>query len=104
MGSAKAHLSLVVDTQGEQVRCEFYIPDNKELFAALYSEREAIESDLDYELEWMELPGKKASRVKASLSMEVNNPEIWNTCHSWLLKAAEAFQAVFPAHIHRLGL
>jgi len=104
VGSAKARLSLVVDTQGEQVRCEFYIPDNKELFATLYSEREAIESDLDYELEWMELPGKKASRVKAALPMEVNNPEIWNTCHSWLLKAAEAFQAVFSAHIRRLGL
>ena len=100
IGSSKAHLSLVVDTQGEQIRCELYIPDCKELFSALYSGHESIEADLvDYELEWMELPGKKASRVKTSLSIDVNNPDLWDTCYTWLLKAAEAFQAIFSARI-----
>ena len=100
IGSSKAHLSLVVDTQGEQIRCELYIPDCKELFSALYSEHASIEADLvAYELEWMELPGKKASRVKASLSIDVNNPDLWDTCYAWLLKAAEAFQAIFSARI-----
>ncbi len=32
IGSSKSHLTLVVDTQSEQLRCEFYIPDSKPLF------------------------------------------------------------------------
>jgi len=103
IGSSKAHLSLVVDTQGEQIRCELYIPDSKDLFTALQSTRKAIDDELNYDLEWMELPGKKASRVRAVKSIDVNDPGTWERCFSWLLEAAQLFQSVFSAHIRKLG-
>ena len=102
IGVSKAYLSLVVDTQGEQLRCELYIPDNKDLFRLLLEKRGAIESSLGYELDWMELPGKKASRIKTALSIDVNDNVRWPECHGWLLTAAEKFEAVFGKQIRRL--
>ena len=103
IGSSKAHLSLIMDTRNEQIRCELYIPDNKELFAALQDRQKAIDEALDYELEWMELPGKKASRIKAARDMDVGDSEVWETCFEWLLRSAECFHAVFSPHIRELG-
>lgn len=102
-GVSKAHLSLIIDTRNEQIRCELYIPDCDELFAALASRQEKIEDELEYELEWMELPGKKASRIKAVLSMEVTNSDVWDECFKWLLTAAESFSEVFSRHGRELG-
>jgi Domain of unknown function (DUF4268) len=43
---------------------ELYIPDNKELSAKLPEQKNDIEKDLGEKAEWMELPGKKASRIR----------------------------------------
>ncbi len=99
IGSSKSHLSLIVDTQNDQIRCEFYIPDLKELFNALYAEKDIITSALDYELEWMELEGKKASRVKATYDIDVNDIENWEKCFEWLMNAAQSFQTVFGKRV-----
>ena len=53
IGSSKAHLALICDTQSNQLRCELYIPDDKELYRNLEEYKAAIESELDYSLEWM---------------------------------------------------
>jgi len=103
IGSSKAHLTLIMDTRNEQIRCELYIPDCKELFEALSAREKPIEDALDYELEWMELPGKKASRVKAALDMDVNDSDVWEKCFEWLVTSAESFVAVFAPHIRELG-
>lgn len=36
IGNSKSHLSLVIDADKEQIRCEFYIPDSKPLYEALF--------------------------------------------------------------------
>lgn len=102
-GSSKAHLSLIMDTRNEQIRCELYIPGCKELFGELSGRQEQIEAALDYDLEWMELPGKKASRIRAARPMDVGNSELWTEYFEWLLEAAQLFQSVFSPHIRELG-
>ena len=61
-----AHLSVTINTQDKTLGCELYVPREKKLFAALADRKEAIEKEFGEALEWMELPGKKASRIKVS--------------------------------------
>lgn len=104
IGVPKSYLSLIVDTQNDQIRCEFYIPDSKELFQALFEKKDIISGKLDYELEWMELEGKKASRIKAVHDIDVSNGENWEKCFIWLMNAAQSFQAVFGKTIKKIKI
>jgi len=95
IGNSKSHLVLVVDADNEQIRCEFYIPCSKPLFRALIAEKDAIELKLPYDLEWMELEGKEASRIRAVHAINVEDNGNWEACFKWFMEAAQQFQAVF---------
>ena len=102
VGDARAQLSLVTDTRDNKIRCEFYIPDNKELYTKLESYQSDIESMLDYKLEWMYLEGKKASRVKTTISADISKTEKWEEFFSWLLATSENFQKVFLSFLKKI--
>ena len=42
---------------------ELYINSNKDLFDKLYSERDEIESQLGFKMDWLRLDNAKASRI-----------------------------------------
>ena len=63
-----------------------------------------IESKLDRELEWMELEGKKASRVKTVSDIDVGNSDSWENCFLWLMNTAQDFQSVFAEQIKRIKI
>lgn len=98
IGSNDAHISLTINSRENLFAVEFYIPDNKELYARLFTQKDAIERDLDEKLEWMELPGKKASRVKVSLPGELSKRDQWDNYFFWMLNVAQKFKDVFPKY------
>ena len=102
VGDARAQLSLGTDTRNNKIRGEFYIPDNKELYTKLESYQSDIESMLDYKLEWMYLEGKKASRVKTTISADISKTEKWEEFFSWLLATSENFQKVFLSFLKKI--
>jgi len=105
IGNSKAHLSLVVDADNEQIRCELYIPDSKPLFNVLHENKDAIGTALHaYELEWMELEGKKASRVRALHEIDVGNDGNWEKSFQWLVDTARDFQSVFADQIKKMKI
>ena len=104
IGISNAHLTLVIDTQNNQLRCEFYIPDSKELYRELFLHKDTISSKLDYDLEWMELEGKKASRIRTTFDSEVDNTDNWEICFNWLLDSAKSFYAVFTPILKKIKL
>ncbi len=104
IGNSKSHLSLVVDADNEQIRCEFYIPDSKPLFNVLYDTKDAIESNLLHELEWMELEGKKASRIRTMHTIDVANNVNWEACFQWLMDTGHQFQMVFSDQLKKLKI
>ena len=104
IGYSKAYLSLVVDTKGNQLRCELYIPDSKELYQKLLQNKDDITNKLKYDLEWMELEGKKASRIKAVFDTEVDDSDNWETCFDWLMKSTQSFHAVFVPLFKKIKL
>ena len=56
-------------------------------------------NELGGAVEWMELPGKKASRIKVSLPGDFNAKDKWNDYFQWLLSEAEKFYKVFPKYL-----
>lgn len=104
IGNSKSHLSLVVDADNEQIRCEFYIPDSKPLFKALHEKKDSIESKLPYELEWMELEGKKASRIRTVHTIDVADNVNWEASFQWLMDTAQQFQAVFADQLKKMKI
>lgn len=105
IGNSKSHLSLVVDADNEQIRCEFYIPDSKPLFKLLHDSKEAIEAKLPaHELEWMELEGKKASRVRTVNGIDVGKNENWEKSFNWLMETAQEYQSVFAEQMKKMKI
>lgn len=98
-GFANAHITLTVNSQSEQMACEIYIPDSKQLFSALNEQKDTIESDLSEQLVWEELPEKKASRIKLITKGDLFNQGNWEQYHSWMLENVTKFQKVFGKFI-----
>lgn len=97
LGRSDCYLSLVVDSREDLVRCELYIPNSKDLYQILFSRKEEIEKQLGIpeQIEWMELPAKKASRIKATHSFQFRDPATWQTALAWLADVTIRFKKVF---------
>ena len=101
VGSSMAHVAVTVNTQDKTLGCELYIKREKRLFFALAANKEAIERECGEALEWMELPGKKASRIKVSRDADIDNEGDWDDYFKWLKQKAEKFRAIFPKYIRQ---
>ena len=102
LGFSEAHISLTVNIRDDLLGCEIYIPDSKELFYGLKKHKDKIEKELDFEVNWMDLPEKKASRIKVSKEANVSESEDWEEHFEWLKDVAERFQKVFSKYIKRI--
>ncbi len=102
IGSSHAHISLTLNSFDEAIRTELYIPDNKDVYHFLEERRDEVEKELGYKVEWMELPGKKASRIKVEFPGLIENTDEWEKYFAWLQEKAEQFQKVFSKHLKKL--
>lgn len=93
-GRSDSNIALTLKIREETAGCELYIPDSKQLYETLVLKRGEIESKLPYDLEWMELLGKKASRIKASKKISTA-PENWEETYQWLTEVARHFTTTF---------
>lgn len=99
IGSSGAHISLTINSREASFGTELYIPDDKELYQKLLTNKDKIESELSEKPEWMELPAKKASRIRILTSGNFDDPTKWEDTFEWLLNEAEKFHKVFPKYI-----
>src|SRR5262249_50998614 len=86
---------------------ELYAPNdvNKAAFKALYAQKENIEREIGEQLEWEELPGKKAIRIvvfkhDVDPADENQYPEI----NAWMLAKLQRFRDVFGPPVKALAL
>jgi hypothetical protein len=99
IGSSEAHIALTINSREGSFGAELYISDYKDLYHKLYQHKDEIETDFGEKLEWMELPGKKASRVIIRTTGEFEDESKWEQYFDWLLKKAEKLYRVFPKYI-----
>lgn len=59
IGSSLAHVSLTINTQKSEIKSQIWIADSKPLFDYLYDSKDEIESELGFELNWVDWIIKK---------------------------------------------
>ena len=95
IGRSDCHLSLTTHTTENQIGCELYIPNSKELYQTLESNKNEIEGELELSnLIWQELPKKKASRVRILKDFDISNSDR-EEAYSWLVETIFKFKKVF---------
>lgn len=99
IGTSQAHISLTTNSLEKRVAVEIHIPNNKQLFAGLFDDRESIEQQLGMTLDWRELPERKASRIVIEHRGDSADPEEQLELVQWMVATADAFSRVFPGFI-----
>lgn len=96
-GASNWHIALTLNSMTKQMSCEVYISENKDLFKKFETHKAEVEQHLGNDLQWMELPNKKASRIKQSAPFDLGQEDQWPEYFKWLLYRAESFRKTFGA-------
>jgi hypothetical protein len=100
LGTSEAHIGISLVNRDGIVVVELYINDNKELFDTLYSNKEAIEAQLGYNLIWDRLDGKKASRIKYYLpGLDFDNHANYEDLMNRIIDTAVMMRDIFKKYL-----
>jgi hypothetical protein len=107
IGGRGFHRNATISTDKERIGVELYAPNDvdKTAFHALYVQKDAIEKEFGEPLEWMELPGKKATRIVVYKSgVDPSDEKQYPELHAWMLAKMDRFKSVFAPRIKSLVL
>lgn len=96
-GRTDCHIALTINSQKKELACEIYISNSKETFVLFYNKKEEIDNIIN-DLEWMELPTKKASRIKKKTKGDFSKETKWIEYFEWLGETAVQFQETFTKY------
>lgn len=103
----RSHLTLNAATvrPKKQVRAELYISSDraKAFFHLLAAQKDEIERELGFALDWEELPAGQDSRISVSLDdADPENEADWTRQHEWLAKRLNEMHRVLAARVRAL--
>lgn len=99
LGSSAYHLDICTLKNRNAISVELYISDDKSIFQQLLRHKGEIESEIGLELDWRELPDKKASRIIIEKSVNLDNPGEWNLQFDWIIDMCIKFKSAFKKYI-----
>ena len=99
VGSSAYHISLLQLRKDKNIAVEWNITDDKEIYKILYSHKEEIEANMGMELDWRELPEKKASRILITHSAEFDNKDKWPEQFDWAMDVAMKMKKAFKKYL-----
>ncbi|MCF6464752.1 DUF4268 domain-containing protein [Clostridium sp. Cult2] len=96
-GSSEFHFSFLLNTVRNIITVECYIPNNKDLFHQFYSSKEKIENIIGIELDWRELPERKASRILVEKKVNLKDRNQWEKQFNWMREIGIKFYDAFKS-------
>lgn len=80
--------------------------ENKEIFDKLLSAQDTIESTFGGPLEWERLEGKRACRIRKTITTGGyrNQEEEWSAIHASMIDAMVRLEQAFKPHLNKLGI
>ena len=99
VGSSACHISINQVRKDNMIVVEWYITDDKELFHKFYSHKKDIEMEMGMELDWRELPDKKASRILISNLANFENRDSWTEQFEWAMDVALKMKKAFKKYM-----
>lgn len=96
IGTSSCGMSVLRLQNDGRVAVEFYISDDKNLYHSFYAQKDAIEADTGFSLDWRELPDKKASRILVEKDVNLLEESEWPSQFDWvmdtMIKMKKAFK------------
>lgn len=105
IGRSGFHLNGVMIRPNNQVRAELYIAGDraKAFFGLLQRQKEAVERELGFSLEWEELPSRRDCRISSYLNdVDPEDDADWPRQHEWLAKRLNDMHRVFAQRVRVL--
>ncbi|MDQ0094883.1 DUF4268 domain-containing protein [Paeniglutamicibacter psychrophenolicus] len=99
IGDNRGQISLMVNSRKKIVTALFWINHDKDLYAQLLAQREAIESDLGFALEWDDKPERKASKLVISRHGDFLDEAQSQELVEWLVTMGDGFARVLPKYL-----
>ncbi|MGI9488971.1 MAG: DUF4268 domain-containing protein [Geminicoccaceae bacterium] len=105
IGRSVFNLNAAMTRSKNRIRAELYIrgDDAKAFFHLLQEQKEAIESEYGYPLEWEELPARQDSRIAVYMnSADPEDEKDWSRQHDWLATKLNDLHRVFADRVRAL--
>lgn len=105
IGRSGFHLGAVMIRPRNQVRAELYISGDraKAFFGLLKTQKDAIERELGYPLDWEDLPSRRDCRISSYLKdVDPEDEADWPRQHEWLAKRLNDMHRVFAQRVSAL--
>jgi hypothetical protein len=99
IGISRGRVSLQVNSQKKRVAAMFWIDHDKDLYTKLLAQREAIEADLGFVLEWDDRPDRKASKLIVRRPGDFLDEAQSQELVEWLVTTGDTFARVLPKYI-----
>ncbi|HEU4388399.1 MAG TPA: DUF4268 domain-containing protein [Blastocatellia bacterium] len=106
LGRSHFGVSLTINTRLNRVGCAVYLSGQqaKQAFDLLQEQKEAIESELGFPLEWQRLDTKKACRIVAHRVGSISDLQQREETKEWMRVTAERLHKVFAGRVAALQL
>jgi len=102
VGRSGAYLIAVFKLDEAVVHIELNRSEHPAWFHLLHDQREAIEAELGFPLEWEERPEKKYSFIRVAQVFDSKDRNTWPTIHQWMQEKLEAMRKVFRPRVKAL--
>ena len=106
-GRSGVVISVTISTEKSRISAELYFHNDsfKTAIRELVTEKDVIEKEFGHQLEWQELPGRKASRIAIyKQNVDPSDPAQYAILHAWMLDRVQRFRKVFSSRIKTLKL
>lgn len=99
IGDSRGQISLTVNSQKKLVTTLFWINNDKDLYTKLLAQRDSIEADLGFVLEWDDKPERKASKLVSSRPGDFLDETQAQELVEWLVATGDAFARVLRKYL-----
>ncbi|NSG05155.1 DUF4268 domain-containing protein [Blautia obeum] len=99
IGSSACHIAVSQIQKRKAVDVELYINDDKELFKSLFAHKDEIEKNMEMELEWKELPERKASRILIEKTVDLDDRATWPEKFDYIMDTCIKMKRAFKRYL-----
>ena len=99
IGSSACHIAVSQIQKRKAVDVELYIYDDKELFKSLFAHKDEIEKNMEMELEWKELPERKASRILIEKTVDLDDRATWPEQFDYIMDTCIKMKRAFKRYL-----
>lgn len=97
--SSACHIAVSQIQKRKAVDVELYINDDKELFKSLFAHKDEIEKNMEMELEWKELPERKASRILIEKTVDLDDRATWPEQFDYIMDTCIKMKRAFKRYL-----